>query len=299
MTKALVLYSGGLDSRLVVKILKKQGLDVEALYFNLPFGCGCCNLGCNFNFTQKQGVKLTILDVTKGSLFKEYLDVLKNAKHGRGNSYNPCTDCKIFMFKKAKEYADKRGIKVIASGEVIGQRPMSQTKTRKELIDKRIGFDVLRPLSARLIKETVYEKKGLVNRDLFYDISGRSRKKQIELAKKWGIDFPSPAGGCLLCEKVFKKRFEGLFKRDLIKEDTLKLVSVGRHFLINGDWFIVARDAKECAVLDGYEKCLIGKKGRPSVFSMNQDLKLCRILQNAFSSGTDFKNRRDFDEYKL
>ncbi|MDH3353112.1 MAG: tRNA (5-methylaminomethyl-2-thiouridylate)-methyltransferase, partial [Nanoarchaeota archaeon] len=104
MKKALVLYSGGLDSRLVVRMLQDQDFQVTALYFALPFGCGCCNLSCNFNFTQKENVKMEIMDVNKEPLLSEYLEMLKNPKFGTGAGINPCKDCKIFMFKKAKEY---------------------------------------------------------------------------------------------------------------------------------------------------------------------------------------------------
>ena len=132
--KVIVMFSGGLDSRLAVKIMQEKGYEVLCLHFNLPFGCGCCNFGCNFKFTQMSDVKFKIFDVCKGELLKEYLEVLKKAKHGRGAGFNPCKDCKIFMFKKAKEFADSKKIKIIATGEVLGQRPMSQTKKAMEII---------------------------------------------------------------------------------------------------------------------------------------------------------------------
>ena len=160
MEKALVLYSGGLDSRLVVRLLSDQNFQVTALYFALPFGCGCCNLSCNFNFTQKENVKMKIIDVNKEPLLSEYLEIVKNPKFGTGSGINPCKDCKIFMFKKAKEYADKLGIKIIATGEVVGQRPMSQIPSAMKIIDEELGFEILRPLSAKKLRETSFEKIG-------------------------------------------------------------------------------------------------------------------------------------------
>ena len=161
-TKALVLFSGGLDSRLVVKLLQEQGIEVECLYFKLPFGCGCCNDSqCNFNFSQTSGAKLTIIDCTEGSLMQEYLEIIRHPKFGRGSSMNPCIDCKIFMFKKAKEYADTHKFRIIATGEVLGERPMSQTSNAMKKIDAEIGFELLRPLSAKLLKETQAKRETL------------------------------------------------------------------------------------------------------------------------------------------
>jgi len=166
--KCIVLFSGGLDSRLAVKIMQEKGFEVEALHFNLPFGCGCCDFGCNFKFSQMSGVKFKIFDASKGTLLKEYLDVLKKAEHGRGAGFNPCKDCKIWMFKKAKKYADSKKIKIIATGEVLGQRPMSQTKRAMEIIDKEIKFELTRPL-------------------IDLGIKGRRRNRQMALAKKYNI----------------------------------------------------------------------------------------------------------------
>ena len=190
--KCVVLFSGGLDSRLVVKIMEEQGFGVVPIFFNLPFGCGCCNaLGCSFNFSQLQEIKLEVFDCTKGKLFKEYMKLLKEAKHGRGAGVNPCRDCKIFMFKHAKKFAKSKGIDVIVTGEVLGERPMSQLKGSMMLIEAAAGLKgkVLRPLSAKLLPETIWEKKGLVDREKLYDIHGRRREKQIALANKFKIKF--------------------------------------------------------------------------------------------------------------
>jgi tRNA-uridine 2-sulfurtransferase len=281
MKKALVLYSGGLDSRLVVHILKEQGFEVEALHFKLPFGCGCCNLNCNFNFTQKEGIKMTILDVNKDPLLSEYLKIIKNPKFGTGVGVNPCEDCKIFMFKKAKEYADKNKIKTIATGEVVGQRPMSQVQSAIEIIDKEIGFDLKRPLIEMGIK-------------------GRSRKKQIELADKYNIKYPSPGGGCFLCEKAPAKRIKFLLKNDLITEKTLPLTTIGRHFIIDDVWFVVARTEIESNIISKTKTHIPDDKGRPSVYYSDKSGKQNAIkLQEAYSTGDNEKIRKKFKEVKL
>jgi tRNA-uridine 2-sulfurtransferase len=276
--KSVVLFSGGLDSRLAVRIMQERGFNVLALHFNLPFGCGCCDFGCNFNFTQMSGVKLKILDVTKGELLKSYLQVLKKAKHGRGVGYNPCRDCKIWMFKKAKKFADKKKIKIIATGEVLGQRPMSQTPKAMKLIDKEIGFELTRPL-------------------IELGISGRNRKKQMALARRFKIKYPTPAGGCLLCEKAMKERFEVLFENNLISEKTLKLVNIGRHFFYDGCWFVVARDEKEGKVIEEFNGNFVeGVKGKPSVyFNKKKGKKFAEKLQDAYRTGASEKERKRFE----
>ena len=128
MAKALVLFSGGLDSRLAIKILQEQGIKVEALYIDIPFGAGCCKPSCAFNFTQMQGLKLHVIDCKKGELLQEYISVLRKPKHGYGTAMNPCIDCHIFMLKKAKQLAKKIKAGFIATGEVLNERPLSQRK---------------------------------------------------------------------------------------------------------------------------------------------------------------------------
>lgn len=267
-SKCIVMYSGGLDSRLAVKIMQERGYDVEAIHFNLPFGCGCCDFGCNFKFTQMSNVKFKIFDASKGKLLKEYLEVLREGKHGRGAGYNPCKDCKIWMFKKAKKYADKKKIKIIATGEVLGQRPMSQTRKAMEIIDKEIGFELTRPL-------------------IELGIKGRRRDKQIALAKKYKIRYPDPGGGCLLCEKELKNRFELLVGKDLINEKTLPLVNVGRHFYRNNCWFVVSRNESEGRIIEQHDgKFIEGVKGKPSVYyNKAGGKKFAQELQNDFKKG--------------
>jgi tRNA-uridine 2-sulfurtransferase len=300
MKKALVLYSGGLDSRLVVRILQEQNFEITALYFNLPFGCGCCNTSCNFNFTQKEKVKMEIFDVTKEPLLSEYIDILKDPKFGTGSGINPCKDCKIFMFRKAKEYADKNNIEVIATGEVIGQRPMSQIPSAMKTIDEEIGFEILRPLCAKRLKETSFEEKGLVDRDKLLDISGRGRKPQIELAEKYDIKYPTPGGGCFLCEKEPSSRLRHLLKNNLITEKTLPLTMIGRHFFINKTWLVVARDAEESKLISEFTNSIKDDIGKPAIYISDKAQKEKALeLQEAYSSGDNEDKRNKFLKFKL
>ena len=231
--KCIVMFSGGLDSRLAIKIMQERKFDVLAVFFKLPFGTGCCNEGCSFNFSQMQGIKLKVFDCTKGKLLQEYLEVIKKAKHGRGAGVNPCIDCRIFMLKKVKKFADKEGIKFIVTGEVTGQRPMSQQKKQIGIIEKETG------LEGRIIRPLID----------FYGFQGRSRKPQIALSKKFKIKYPSPAGGCLLCEKVLKKRLEALLKRGLSEEE-INFVGIGRHFLFGRSWVVIGRDDRENKIIE-------------------------------------------------
>lgn len=306
--KALVLFSGGLDSRLVVKILEEQKLDVELIYFLLPFGCGCCNnLSCNFNFSQKEKAKLKIVDCTKGKLFYEYLEIIKNPKFGRGKGMNPCIDCRIFLLKKAKEYAVNKKIKIIATGEVLGERPMSQHSKALKIIDREVGFEVLRPLSAKLLPETSYEKEGLVNREKFFDIQGRRRKKQIELAKKFNIQYPHPAGGCLLCEKSYSRRLKDLLKnKEKISEIDIETLRFFRHFRskFTNKKIIIGKNEKENLMLENLNKQLkwniiIPEKAGPTaIFEDKNDKDLVLKLIEAYSS-KNLEERKKFEEIKI
>jgi tRNA-uridine 2-sulfurtransferase len=300
MKKALVLYSGGLDSRLAVRLLQDQDFEITALYFALPFGCGCCDLSCNFHFTQKEKVKMIILDVNKEPLLSEYLKILKKPKFGTGAGINPCKDCKIFMFKKATEYAGQHNIEVIATGEVIGQRPMSQIPSAMKTIDNTLGFEILRPLSAKLLPETSFEKNKLVNRKKLLDISGRSRKKQMALAEKYKIKYPSPGGGCFLCEKSPATRLKHLLKNNLITEETLPLTMIGRHFYINKTWFVVARDEKESQTISKFTNHIKDDIGKPAIFMSNEKGTAKALeLQNAYSTGDNEAKRKKFNKHKL
>ncbi|HRU50096.1 MAG TPA: hypothetical protein P5155_01180 [Candidatus Absconditabacterales bacterium] len=202
--KALVMFSGGLDSILAVKILEKQGIDCTAIIFTSPF------------FSDKKAkiqaekfdIKLMSVDITD-----PHFQMLQNPVYGYGKNLNPCIDCHGLMFKIAGEIADQEGFQIIASGEVVGQRPMSQNKSALNSVSKITGRDILRPLSAKLLPETIYEKQGLVDRNQLLDISGRARKTQLQLAEEFGLQgYESPGGGCLLTETGYTNKLKSLFQ---------------------------------------------------------------------------------------
>jgi len=303
-TKALVLFSGGLDSRLTIKILQDQGLDVEALYIKLPFGTGCCNdFGCVFNFSQLSEVKLHTIDCTKGKLYKDYLKIIQNPKYSRGAGFNPCKDCKIFLFKLGKKFAKEINAEIIATGEVVGQRPMSQMKRDLLLDEQEAGLEnrILRPLSAKLLPQTIYEEKGLIERAKLFDISGRRREKQIRLAKKYKIKYPTPGGGCLLCEKLLKNKFKILLERGL-KENQARLVNVGRHFLIEDSWIILGRNQQENNILKAIKggRLIEPKFIGPSVkiFGKIEKQEVMNLIMT-YSKQGGIKNKAYWEKYKI
>ncbi len=305
--KCIVMLSGGLDSRLAVKIMQEQGFDVLALFFRLPFGAGCCDENCSFNFSQLQGVELKIVNCSKGKLLHEYLGILKNPQYGTGAGVNPCVDCRIFMFKKAREFADKEGIELVVTGEVIGERPMSQRKKPMNVIEEQSGLKgrLLRPLSAKLLPETEAEKRGIVDRSKLYSIYGRKRDKQIALAKRFKISYPSPAGGCLLCEKALSKRFLALLDRGM-NEEEIKVASMGRHFFINKKWVVLGRNEKENKILEAFKgdyELRVPDFSGPSALILDKtdedtNKKVDELIK-AYSKLGSLEERKKFEKYKL
>ena len=238
--KALVLLSGGLDSILVVKLLQEQGIEVEAVNFRTNF----CGPSKAYSAAEMLGVMLREVNIRQ-----EFLAVLKKPKYGYGAGLNPCIDCHALMLKKAGEIMRAEGFDLEATGEVLGERPMSQHKQALDIVAKEadiVGY-LLRPLSAKLLEPTIAEQQGLVDREKLLDISGRSRKTQIALAAQYGIkEYPAPAGGCALTQEGFTARLKELMtnKPDFTPED-VDLVAVGRHFFKNGVQIILGRDQQE------------------------------------------------------
>ncbi len=255
--KALVMLSGGLDSRLALMLMKRQlKIDVESIFFALPFGVGCCDENCAFSFSQKQGVKLCIIDCTKGKNLQEYIKIIKNPRFGRGKSLNPCIDCRIFMLKKAKKFADNNGLDIIVTGEVINERPMSQHKKALDIIEKetKLKGRLLRPLSAKLLNKLDERFDNYLDYNKFLDIQGRQRKKQISLAKKFNITYPNPAGGCLLCDKNFSERLKQIFQHKIkLSKRKVELLKSGRHYFLEIDkkiyWIILGKNKEENEML--------------------------------------------------
>jgi tRNA-specific 2-thiouridylase len=242
--KALALLSGGLDSTLATRIVLDQGIEVEAVNFVSPF-CLCEKGGCGaVGVAKKFNIPLKVVSVGK-----DYLKMIRNPKHGYGRNMNPCIDCRIFMLRWAKKYAKEVGASFIFTGEVLGERPMSQHRQALEIIEKEAGLKgkILRPLSAKILPRTEAEEKGWMNRDKLLDIRGRSRKRQIETAREFNItDYPCPAGGCLLTYKEFAEKLRDLFehKKRVTIED-VNLLKVGRHFRFEESKILVGRNESE------------------------------------------------------
>jgi hypothetical protein len=224
---ALVLLSGGLDSQIAVKILEEQNIKVEGICFISSF---YDSLKAELA-AKNLGIKLHILDIKK-----EMLKMVKKPFSGYGKNMNPCIDCHAMMIRLAKEFTDETNgfgeDVIIATGEVLGQRPFSQNKTSLQRVEKLAGAEVLRPLSAKLLSETEYEKKGLVKRSKLLDINGRRREDQFKLARKYKIkDYPSPSGGCLLTDPGFSLRLSSLLKEyPKSDEKDVEILKYGRMF---------------------------------------------------------------------
>jgi tRNA U34 2-thiouridine synthase MnmA/TrmU len=238
--KALVLFSGGLDSILAAKILAEQGIEIVPVYFkSYFFGPEIAKKSAKEN-----GFELKIVDISK-----EHLKIVKNPKFGYGKGANPCLDCHILMLKKAKEIMKKENFNFIATGEVLGERPFSQNKKALEIVEKESSLTryLLRPLSARLLRKTVPEIKGWVDREKLFDISGRRRKRQMELAKRFRIKwYPTPAGGCLLTDPEFAKRLMRLMENyPKFEGNDIDLLKVGRHFWEGKTKIVVGRSKDE------------------------------------------------------
>ncbi|MFC1670389.1 tRNA 4-thiouridine(8) synthase ThiI [Spirochaetota bacterium] len=252
--KGIVLYSGGLDSLLAAKILIEQGIEVIGFHCILPF------VAPDFD---PQELKSSIIAKQNGielSFYRcdrDYLEMVKNPPHGYGKNLNPCIDCKIFFIKKAIELMKETGADFIATGEVVGQRPMSQMKdTLNHIVNEtELKGRLLRPLSAKLLKPTVVEENGIVIREKLFDINGRSRKMQMELAEKYNIEeFSSPAGGCFFTDAFISKRVKDLLDNheDYTPAD-LYFITIGRNFRISPRTkIIVSRNEEESNNLKKY-----------------------------------------------
>ena len=303
--------SGGLDSQLAIRVLQRAGAEVEAVCFSTPF----FDISAAKTAAGALGVKLHIVDFTD-----DEITLIENPPHGFGGAMNPCIDCHALMIKRAGELMTKLGYDFVATGEVQGQRPMSQNKQSMGIVEKCSGLNgrLVRPMSAKLLEPTIPELEGKLDREKLLDISGRGRERQIALAAEFGIvDYPSPAGGCKLTEEGFCRKLkdlkdhEGLGNRRLVE-----LLLVGRRFrLPDGSSVILGRDRVEnerlrslCSAATGMSPpllnaALVEEQGVPGPTALvpevksAADLEMARGIVRAWSRGGTGRER--FKEYQI
>jgi len=286
--KAIGLLSGGLDSTLATKIILDMGFEVIALNFKTPFCCCDTDERC-YSESVAQKFDIPLKRIYAGA---DYLEVVKNPKHGYGKNMNPCIDCRIFLFKKAKKLMEEVGAEFVFTGEVLGERPMSQRLYAMKLIERESGLKgkVLRPLCAKLLEPTPVEELGSVDREKLLSIQGRSRKPQMALAKGYRIeDYPCPAGGCLLTDKNFAQRLKESFDHG---EDSIRdifLLKIGRHFRLPTKAKVIAgRNKEENEALlslslhselkftvEGYKSTYALLLGEPVLENQTQAARIC------------------------
>ncbi len=238
---ALALFSGGLDSILAIKLIQEQGLKVLGIHFFSPF----------FGKPEKvhEWEKTYDIEILPWDIGKEFIEVVKNPKYGHGKGLNPCIDCKIFMLNQVKRLLSLFSAKFIITGEVMGQRPMSQRKEAMDIILKESGTThlVVRPLTAKNLSPSQVEIENLVDREKLLGIRGRGRKAQLSLAKKFGIkNIPTPAGGCLLTDPECVQRFSPLLEKiPCAKVEDFHLAKLGRQFWHKNNWLIIGRNHQD------------------------------------------------------
>jgi tRNA U34 2-thiouridine synthase MnmA/TrmU len=248
LAKAVLLLSGGLDSTLAGKLLLEMGIEVEAVNFVSHF-CQCTprTLGCS---AAKRSAEQLGIDVHVSFCGEDYLEVVKHPRFGRGSGMNPCLDCRVYMFSRARARMEEIGADFVATGEVLGERPMSQRRWAMEIIERESGLEglIVRPLSGQLMRPTMPECDGTVDRERLMAIKGRCRKPQMELADELGIkDYLCPAGGCLLTDREFAARLRDLLEHEPdCGMDDARLLRFGRHFrLPSGVKVVVGRNETE------------------------------------------------------
>lgn len=275
---ALGLFSGGLDSILACRVIAAQGIQVVALKFVTPFFDHDLlhqQEAYQQAMQRRYGLAVEVIDISAG-----YVRLLDQPVHGFGKHFNPCIDCKIMMLSKARELMPAYGASFLFTGEVLGQRPMSQRRDTLRVIERDSGCEglLLRPLSAKLMPPTPAEREGLVDRNRLYDFSGRGRKPQKQLAAHLGItDYPAPAGGCMLTDPNLASRirhfYQGLFgfgEQRAVAD--IRLLTLGRQFKLDGDiWCILGRDERENIRLEslrGSDDWLVSMTSRPGPLAL-------------------------------
>jgi len=288
--RAISLFSGGLDSALAIKVAQDQGIEVIALYVRLGFDSNPNKESQLKKLADELGVEFVIADAVD-----EYIkNILFSPKYGYGKNFNPCIDCHAFMIKKAYEYLPKLNAKFIISGEVVGQRPMSQRIPAINAINKLANPNdlVVRVLSAKLLPPTLPEKEGWIDREKLLNISGRERKVQLELAKKYNLqNVESPAGGCLLTDINFAKRLKDYHSLLELTPNEIPLLKAGRHFNINGTKVIISRNKDESDTFKNYKGSIFTKMhllSKPGPIGYTSDVKDPNLLADIMVSYSKF-----------
>lgn len=311
--KGLSLLSGGLDSQLAVRVLERAGAEVEAVAFETPFfDCAKARAAA-----AALGVKLHVVD-----FLEDIVSLVEAPPHGFGGAMNPCIDCHALMIRRAGEMMARLGYDFVATGEVRGQRPMSQNAQSLATVEKASGLKgrLVRPLSAKLLEPTIPETEGRLDREKLLDISGRSRDRQMALAAEFGIvDYPSPAGGCKLTEDAFGRRLRDLMEHEGLRtpsgaanRELIGLLGIGRRFrLPDGSSVILGRDAEENARLRSCgagisRRVVVEPQGRaPGPTALVPDLRgagdleIAKGIVRAWSRGTTEQDRAPFKRYQI
>ena len=302
--KGFSLMSGGLDSQLAVRVLQRAGAEVEGVCFVTPF------------FSPKAaeqaaaalGIPLNVVDFTD-----DEIALIENPPHGFGGAMNPCIDCHATMIRRAGEMMLARGFDFVATGEVMGQRPMSQNKQSLGIVAKSSGLEgrLVRPLSALLLEPTLPETEGKLDRTRLLNLQGRGRERQIQLAAEFGIvNYPSPAGGCKLTEEGYGRKLKDLLEHEGLRTRRLvELLAVGRHFrLPDGTGLIVGRDRNDNAVLkaESARGMLIASEGLPGPTALlvggpksDADLARARQIVAAYTKGSGVTDRTFFKDWMV
>lgn len=307
--KAIALFSGGLDSTLAMKLIIDQGIEVIAININTGFGSTKDRLEHMQSMCDQVGAELKIIDIES-----EFLqDVLFDPKHGYGKNFNPCIDCHAKMFAVAKRVMESLGASFLISGEVLGQRPMSQNKDSLQIVLNESNCEglLLRPLSAKALAPTIAEINGWVDREKLEGITGRSRDRQLELVNEIGLEnFESPGGGCLLTDANFAKKMFDFIKHDTFEVQDIQVMKFGRHLrLPDGAKLVIGRNQEENAHLQNIQNnkyyriktvALAGPHSLLSKSATEEDMELAaKIILTYCKTKPDTKYKLSFDAREL
>lgn len=251
--RAIALFSGGLDSTLAIRLMQVQGIDIQAIHFTSPFFGVSPDADCGKYDARRAAERIGVPLVIQ-NLGEEYLEMLRRPRHGYGKAINPCIDCHAYFLRKAKEFMLSSGADFVVTGEVLGQRPMSQRRDALAIVERdgELAGLLLRPLSAKLLPKTIPELEGWVDREKLPCIKGRSRKMQAQLAAELGVkEYPNPAGGCLLTETSYSSKVRDIFAHfEKLNARDFRLLRIGRHFRLDAETrLIIGRDNTENELL--------------------------------------------------